>query len=345
MKNEITRSLKTQFMALIGLIITLVCFYFIARTIDWDEFVNTVIGINKLYLSLGILIFIFSWVLRAIRWQSLLASIGEIPLQECFVYIMVGNLANLILPLRTGEFVRLVFFSREHKTPAGGTLATLILEKVLDLGALLVFVFIVSLAVILPPDWQKGLLLIEGIVLISLAGLIAMAFQRGDLHWLARFIPGFIPIAIKSRLLNLLHTFVEGLAALKNWQQLLWVVIQSIVIWGIVALSLHFFLLAVGIHLAWHAAIFVMVLTNLGTALISTPGGFGIIHFLTIFALDRYGVDESIAFGLAVVFHESIVITQMFVGFISLSVKGIAWRQLRNQEITNRVIEPMESLP
>jgi len=344
MKSEPTTFPKNKWLAWIGLGITFICFYFIARNIDWDEFINTLVGINRFYFSLALLIFMSGWVLRAMRWQTLLAPIGKIPLKECFVFVMIGYLANLILPLRTGEFIRLILFSREKKTPIGGTLATLVLEKLFDVTALLVFVFILSLVVILPPDWRRGILLVEGVAIVALVLMMVIAFQRGNLNWLERFIPHFVPPGIKSRLLNLLHTFVEGLAALKYWRALLWVVVQSIIIWGAVAVSLHFFLLATGIYLPWHAAIFVMVITNLGSAIILTPGGFGLIHFLTIVALNRYGVDESIAFGLAVVFHESVVIAQVVVGLISLWAKGFSWRQIRHQEIPSNRIEPRESL-
>lgn len=340
--NLQSRQLRKDIAFWAGLLITVLCFYFIFRNIDWQEFITTLSGINNFYLLLAVFTFILSWLIRSIRWQTLLEPLLKISLKDSFVYVMIGYLANLILPMRAGEIVRLVLFSREKKAAIGGTLASLVLEKIFDLVALFVFVVIVSVAAVLQPTWRNSILVLEGIAVTALIVLMIMAFQYGHLQWIERLIPRFVPASVKTKLLGLLAAFVEGLAALKNWQQLLLVMLQSIIVWSLVALSMHFFLLAAHIQLAWHAAIFVVVITNLGTAVISTPGGFGIIHFLTIVALGRYGVDESNAFGLAVLFHESIIITQMIVGFASLWTKGFSWRQLRYQETTADLISSME---
>lgn len=316
-----------------GLAINGLCFYLIIRTINWEEFLTTLRATDWFFLGLGVFFFFLSLVMRALRWQSLLSPLQKVSVWDSFAYLMVGYLANLILPLRAGELFRLALLGYEKRIDVGATLATLVVEKLLDMVSLLVFIVALPLTMDIPSELKSGIFLIEIVAVLMLVILMVFSFQRRDLAWVESLIPGFVLDAAKFKALALLHSFIEGLAALQSWKQFLLVVFYSIVDWILAAISTYFFMLAAGLSLTWSAPLMVLVVTNLGTAVVSAPGGFGVVHLLTTVVLGASSVSKSIAFGFAVLWHETIVIVEMVIGFICLWGKGLSLGQFERQSV------------
>ena len=62
-------------------------------------------------------------------------------------------------------------------------------------------------------------------------------------------------------------------------------------------------MLASQLRLPWYAALLVMAVVNLGSAIPSSPGSIGVVHFLAVLAISPWPIDQEVAVGFSIVFH------------------------------------------
>ena len=77
------------------------------------------------------------WV-RAVRWQYLLAPIGPTRFRTAFRTTVIGFAALALLPARAGDVLRPYLLARQEGLSPPATFATIVMERVLDLIAVLV---------------------------------------------------------------------------------------------------------------------------------------------------------------------------------------------------------------
>ncbi len=77
------------------------------------------------------------WV-RAVRWQYLLAPIGPTRFRTAFRTTVIGFAALSLLPARAGDLLRPYLLARQEGLSAPATFATIVMERVLDLIAVLI---------------------------------------------------------------------------------------------------------------------------------------------------------------------------------------------------------------
>src|SRR5439155_251439 len=96
-----------------------------------------------------------------------------------FKALVVGFTVNNLLPLRMGEVARAYLLSRWCRIPYGATIASLVVERVLD-GLSLAVLLLVSLAFLPAP----GYLLVVGV--LAAGGFLAAAALLAIVAWLRR---------------------------------------------------------------------------------------------------------------------------------------------------------------
>jgi len=85
------------------------------------------------------------WI-RAVRWGSLIHEPRPIRRASLFGATMIGFMANNVLPLRLGEFIRPWALARREKLSRSTLFATVVVERAIDMVTLLV-IFGISLLV------------------------------------------------------------------------------------------------------------------------------------------------------------------------------------------------------
>src|ERR687892_1589157 len=78
-----------------------------------------------------------TYLLRAFRWQYLLAPIGPTHFATAFRTTVIGFAASFLLPARAGEVIRPYLLARREGLKASAAFATIILERLLDLVTVL----------------------------------------------------------------------------------------------------------------------------------------------------------------------------------------------------------------
>ncbi len=92
-------------------------------------------GANYWWLTLTMLLSVLGYFSRAYRWKMQLdpTVTGPKPtFWDVYHAMMVGNLANMVLPGRVGEVVRCTLLQRTSRVPLQVSLGTVITERIID---------------------------------------------------------------------------------------------------------------------------------------------------------------------------------------------------------------------
>jgi hypothetical protein len=138
-----------------------------------------------------------------------------------------------------------------------------------------------------------------------------------------------------QKIKRLLHQAVDGLKSLKRPFQLSFILLITIVIYGLDAFLRLQFMSALGWDLPIDAAFTVIVFVVAGSLLPSAPGYVGIYQVACVVALGLYHISttEAVAYSLVMQLSEFLVIISQ--GLISISLRGFNLTSARREaEVT-----------
>ena len=252
---------------------------------------------------------------RARRWRYLFPPDSRPP--GLLPAVMIGYMVNNILPLRAGEIVRVYVVARRWGHGFWTTLATLIVERVLDglaivaiLGGLVFFVNVPR-----ELEWAAAVLL--SIDLIAMGTLVALAVAPLRVEALVSACLRRWP-PLEQRVIRTLGTFARGLEGIRTPAHLAPLAAWTVVVWSVSALAAWAVIRAVNLDLAWIAGWTVLAFVGLGVSIPSAPGFIGVFHAAAILALGIFRVPAAASGAYAILFHASQYIPVTLVGWAFL---------------------------
>jgi glycosyltransferase 2 family protein len=263
------------------------------------------------------------WV-RGRRWWYLFPP-GSNP-QGITPAMMIGYMANNVLPLRAGEVVRVYVVARRWSASPGAaarshpfwtTLATLIVERVLDSLIVVLILAVLVLVVPVPRFLQIAALVVLAIDVSGVTMLIALvAAPQVCVRLISRLV-GRWP-SLQRRALTAFETFVHGLDGIRTPSHVLPLIAWTILIWVAPAFAAWTVLVALDLHLPLVAPWAVLAFVGLGISIPSAPGYVGVFHAAVVLALGLFGVTRSAAVGYALLFHASQILPVTLLGWLFL---------------------------
>ena len=292
---------------LIGMGISVVCIAIVVNGIEWSAVGGALRRTDLLLLlpALGFLALMF--LLRAYRWQRLVAPIAVLPLRPFWSASVIGFMANDLLPFRVGEVVRAYALAHLTVVPISAALATSVLERVWDTVAVGI-VTIVTFSQFSLPSWVARTN--AAVLIVSVAVLVGGAWlARGGEH---RFV--WLP----ARFASLAERFVSGLYSLRSFSALLWVLLLSFVVWFMLVGYYWVLLRACGFALPFSAALLVTVFTVFAAAVPAAPGFVGTYQYAVVLALSFFSVPKAEALGFSIIAHLAQLVPVIIAGLIAL---------------------------
>lgn len=217
--------------------------------------------------------------------------------------ILAGQMLNILVPVRLGEVARVYLAGTSEGLSKLRVAATLVVEKVADLALFSLSGLLLVLSMSLPPWLRQSsdTLVITGAVAIA-AVLGLSAWGQPLLRRLEARGPR-LPGAWGERIWGYGDRALGGLSALRSWQANLALWALSLLVLLLSASTNYLLFLAFGLRLPLPAALFVLVMLQVGTAPPSLPGKLGVFHYLAILALSFFAVDHSVALGYAIALY------------------------------------------
>ncbi len=329
----------------------LIILWFFGRNLDWQEVSQSLQKANPFYLILATLIICLGYVLRAIRWQVLLAPITKTSLTELFAATTIGFSIILIVG-RAGEITRPMWLSmRDTRVRPSTALITLGVERIFDLAALVCF-FAVNLIFFTAPvgrETEFGYVkLVGNLMLVGvLAGILALYFYQKNsvrfINWFEGYSNRtFIPKKIQRIFISLFNQLAISLGVLKNWREISLVVFWTIMLWLSIAVPTWFVLLAFDLRLSFIDSLFVMGLAAIGSV-VPTPGGAaGAFHAATAKSLIFLNINEEQAWAAAFAMHLVYFAPAVFFGLYYFLRGDISIARFKSLLSSEHAVEEVE---
>ena len=251
---------------------------------------------NLLLFAAVMALTLVSFWFRALRWRSLLSVGRPISLDSLFSATMIGFMANNVLPLRLGEFVRAWALARRERCSTTMVLATVVVERVVDMLALLAILGVTLLVHPIRAGSKAAEFVQAGASsLIALTvGLTVLLIVLERTPALARrFVRRLsmrLPARHRDRVAAALDHFMEGLGLFRDLPRLLWVFLLSFVMFSCFAVALQLSMEAFAIHLPWHAGFTVLVISAFAIMAPAAPGYIGTMNLACVASLALFGV-------------------------------------------------------
>jgi glycosyltransferase 2 family protein len=276
------------------------------------------------WVTLGVVCGLSGLFARARRWRYLFPR--DSPPPALVPATMIGYMANNVLPLRAGEFVRVYVVSRRWHHGFWTALATLVVERVLDSLVIVLILGVLVLRIPVPAMFRNAALTVLAVDVAGVLVLTCLAvFPSAGRRLLAR-VGRFAPVVERS-IARVYDTFVRGLDGIRAPRNTLPLVVWTLIVWLLPAFAAWSTLRAFDLDLPFLAAWVVLAFVGLAISIPSAPGYIGVFHFAAAKAVELFGIGASSSVAFAIVFHAGQVIPVTLVGWIFLLREGMSLRE------------------
>ncbi len=325
--------MKRWRVGLLGLVVSLAAIYFIASQINLNQLKDAVVSAHYIYVLPTIVFLLIGLVTRAFRWQVLLS--GDLPIGRTFSIMNVAYLVNGVLPLRIGEVARIYLATRATPpVPPMKTASTIIVERLLDLLAVVLMV-VFALAAGPVPDQIRASALVSGLlVIVGFVVLIILASQRQLANRLLRWALGLIGRGADSpltlRLTRWFDHFLDGLQPLTRPRALFSALVWTALSWGFSTIAGYILMFTFYTQANWAATMLYIAAAAFAIAVPAVPGNLGPYEgsiYLAISAMG-YANPAGTAVAFAVLVHGLNLLVHASTGVLGFIQEGISLEQL-----------------
>lgn len=295
----------------LSLLIGGVCLWLAIRNVDWSEVWESFGQLQAAPLAgIAVMMVATHWF-RARRWGVLLRHLRKVGLLELFAINAVGFLSIHLFPFRLGELARPLLLKKRHQISVSTGLACVAIERVFD-GLVVVGALFVGMLSI--PAGQERMSSIPvgvrplafsalAIFLPTLVFLLLAVVKRNRALALVDLLVKLLPQRFHARLREIAENFFVGLHSLPNFGSFLWILGESIGVWGVMVVAYWLGFQSFGLDLPWGASLCVLGIAAIGVMIPGPPGFVGTYQLFVQGALSLFGVSRSIGLAYSIVLY------------------------------------------
>jgi glycosyltransferase 2 family protein len=292
-------------------------------------------------LALAVLVTIGTYFVRAERWQYLLEPLGHTRFWVAFKTTVIGFAATMVLPARAGEVLRPYLLARREGLPATAAFATIVVERILDLAAVLILLAVYLIvfgedAARAAPALYRAIAIGGTAMGVASLAIIAMMFVMAGhperLHALVLRIERIVPARLARIVAGFARTFADGLAVVRRPRRLILALGWSLVLWIMIAAYAWLVALGFGIVFPFTGSFLLSAMLVVGVT-VPTPGGVGGVHeAFRLGVTSFFGADNDAAVGAAIVMHAITMLVVTLGGFWFAMRDGLTMGNLKTIE-------------
>jgi uncharacterized protein (TIRG00374 family) len=285
--------------------------------------------VNYVWVVAALAVFTVSKFVHAARWRILLGRIQGLPLSGLFGTYLVSNMVNNLMPLRTGDLVRIQVPARRYNIARAELTATVfVVETLLDVVTFAILLLAGLGLQDVPALRQSVLFTFAGLValavlLTALAARIRLPEDLSQVRW-GRLLPDWL----RRRVAELVPPFVDGLAAMRDPRIGARAITISFPAWLIEVVVFWLFGQAFDLDLGFGAYLVIMISANLIVSLPITPTSFGLYEVALQEVIALFGVDRSLAAGYAIGTHIFMSVWIVASGLVAAWLMNIRFDEL-----------------
>jgi uncharacterized protein (TIRG00374 family) len=319
---------------LIGVVISGVCVWWAMREVPLEEVWAALTQADWRGFVLVMVLTLLGFWIRAFRWRWLISTPRPISLDSLYSATMIGFMANNLLPLRLGEFVRAWALGRRENLSKTTVFATVVVERVMDMITLLA---IFGLALLLHPissNTEAGKLTnagAMGLVLVCVAMTVVLVVIERSPALMERVVQTMgapLPEKIRRKATAAISHFIRGLGLFRDLPRLLWVFVLSFAMFSCYALALQVTAWSLHLSVPWYGGLVMLVITALGIMVPAAPGYIGTMNLACVAGLALFSITKERAVPYSWFYWAGQWIPVTLVGFYYLRREGLSLRSL-----------------
>ncbi|MDE2931250.1 MAG: lysylphosphatidylglycerol synthase transmembrane domain-containing protein [Chloroflexota bacterium] len=168
------------FQAIAGIGISVVLLWLALRGLDPQQTWAALSGVNFWYLAPAVLVYFVGVAIRGLRWQRLLLPVEKISVRQALALLIVSYTVNNIIPARMGDVMRVFLLARETGIRKSVSLATVVLERLLDVLAILAIIVACTVVLSWPSPLLTALRIAAVLAIVATGLLILVATHRSQ---------------------------------------------------------------------------------------------------------------------------------------------------------------------
>ena len=329
--------------AAVLLAIGVLILYGLLRTVHPDEVVAAIRGANPGWIAIGLAGYLAFLVIRGWRWHVILAaSAPAATLGDATAVTAIGFALNAVSPFKLGELLRIGAIAPRARIGVGEATATVVLERVLDVLALLV---IALGAAAVAGGGSNSFGLWSGVVVIAAASLVIgvvaylmVSYPQATLGVIDRA-AARLPTRVEAFVDRFAASVLKGLASLRSPARLATAGVLSVLIWLCIDLGLIACFRALTPQLSFPTLTLACTIFIISQAISITPGSVGTYEGFFLLVLSTFGArPASLVAAAAVLNHVGNIAVLLLAGGI-----GALWLRVRRPALPVGLERPVPS--
>ncbi len=304
----------------LGFAVSVVALAFVFRSVDVGQVWATLSTANPEWVALMFAFILGDVVLRVVRWRVLLAPLaapGTAPVgyRDTAASLLVGYLANNVLPARLGEVVRSHDLGERTGLSRAAVLGTIVIERIVDT---LVVVSIAAVAILVLS--VRGIVASAVLVGFAVTALLVVGVVVGIA---AHRLPGADRVrALLDRWPQVRHILSKvrvGLSVARNLRSMVLAVVLSVGSWSLTVLAFAAAAQAVGVQPTMGQAALLAAGANLATAIPAAPGYVGTFELAVVKIAESVGIPSHAGLAFGVLAHVGTLVVTSVGGALVLA--------------------------
>lgn len=310
----------------IGIVISLIFIGLFVRSTDFGEVADAFGEANYAVALLSLPVYFLALWMRTLRWQYLLRPVKRIAAIRLYPVVIIGLMANNLIPARMGELARAYVLGTREKISKTTSLGTIAVDRLFDGLTLVPMMLIVAAFAGGDASFPVGFgyeLNFSGLGIVmsiffglALAVLIFLAFNEGTQHLLHAVLMRAAPGRFHRTVEDLLESFYEGLHALRSPLDMALAWIMSVISWTLEATMYYIVARAFGIDEPFYVFLLLCAAANLAIAIVASQGGIGPFELVVSNTIIAFGASSDIAAAYAIGLHALLLIPITVLGLV-----------------------------
>lgn len=333
----------------VGISISTVLLAIFILTVDFKSMLASLASANYLLLMPAIGLYLVSVGFRTIRWRWLLKHMRPIAFTRLYPVVVVGYMANNLLPMRLGELVRAHYVGEREGIGKISALVTIFIERLLDAITLMLIIVIVAIFVPLSRlsedfsarwgmVWPALAIGLSFLFVTAFLALILIAVAPSRAKAIGELMIRFGPRRFQKRLGDVLDDILHGLAPIASISLIIDLFLLTIPIWLFEAGLFFVIGISFGLENVYDnfiamalAMMLVTAMANIGSSIPAAPGGLGLFELIareTLVLMPLATIDRAIAAGYVTMVHAALLLPMILLGQLFLWSEHISLRRL-----------------
>ncbi|MCK4549003.1 MAG: flippase-like domain-containing protein [Candidatus Krumholzibacteria bacterium] len=316
---------------IVGLLISALLLYLAFRKVDFHLLGESLKRAEYIWLVPAFFLMLISVVFRAMRWRYLLRPVKETEFVHLFSASAIGLMANNLLPARLGEIARAWVIGEKAGISKTSSFATIVVERVFDGFTVIFFLVIVLIFgdLDIPASMTRVAYAAVSFYILAIVFLAMLRFNRRKTSFVVEGLTARLPAKASAKVEKLLHSFMEGLTVLKRPRDIAAAGMLSFLVWLPNILVMHLVIRSFGLDTSFVVTLAVFIIVTFGIMIPSAPGFVGTVQYCFVIGLGLFGVIESKALSISIIYHAGTFIPMTAAGLFCLAREGMSFSNLK----------------